>query len=130
MMRRVLAAIALLALTSAPALADGDAAKGATVFKKCMACHEATKVQNKTGPHLVGLIGRAAASVEGYAYSPAMKAYAAKIGTWDEEKLDVYLADSRGQVPGTKMALAPLKKEDEREDLIAYLKSLPAPAAQ
>jgi cytochrome c len=110
-----------------PVMAEGDTAKGATIFKKCMACHEATKPLKKTGPHLMGIVGRPVASVEGFTYSKGMIAFAATSGVWDEAKLDVYFTDPRKAVPGTKMAFGPLKKPDERADLIAYLKTLPAP---
>lgn len=116
-----------LVLTATPALADGDATKGAVVFKKCMACHEGDKPVNKTGPYLMGIVGRPIASVEGFNYSAAMKTYAETAKVWDEATLDVYLSDPRKTVPGTKMALAPQKKPEERADLIAYLKTLPAP---
>jgi cytochrome c2 len=44
-------------------------------------------------------------------------------GVWDEKTLDAYLADPRGFIKGNKMAFPGLKKEDEREDVIAYLKT-------
>jgi cytochrome c len=41
---------------------------------------------------------------------------------WDDASLDEYLASPRELVPGTKMAFAGLRKEEERDDVIAYLK--------
>jgi cytochrome c len=92
-----------------------------------MACHAADKPQNKTGPHLVGIIGRPIASVEGYAYSSGMLEFAKTAVTWDETKLDGYLADPRKTVSGTKMAFPPMKKPEDRANVIAYLKSLTVP---
>jgi cytochrome c len=106
------------------ALADGDAAKGQKLFTRCQACHSAAEPANKTGPHLKGIVGRAVASIEGYKYSAGMVEFAKTAGTWDEAKLDAYLADPKGFVPKNKMALGPLKKPEERADLIAYLKTL------
>lgn len=113
--------VAGLAAPSA-AFADGDAVAGAKVFKKCAACHVATEAKNRVGPHLVDIVDRPMASVEGYKYSKAMTEYAAEVPTWTEEALDAYLRDPRGVVKGTKMAFAGLKKDDEVANVIAYLK--------
>ena len=119
-------AIAGLMIAVAPtiAFAEGDAAKGAKVFKKCKACHTATKEKNKVGPHLVGIVGRAAGSVEGYKYSKTMQAKAAEIGNWDEAKLDTWLANPKKYLGGKSKMTFKLKKAGQRADVIAYLKSL------
>jgi cytochrome c len=117
----VLAGTAFLAL-AAPALADGDVAKGEKVFKKCTACHAVgVDAKNKVGPELNGIVGRKVAAVEGFKYSPAMTEFGAGDKVWDDETLHTYLADPKGVVPKTKMAFAGLKKDDERDDVIAYL---------
>jgi len=115
------AAIAAVVAVPAVALADGDAAKGAKVFKKCAACHTATEAKNKVGPHLVGIVDRPMASVEDYKYSKAMTEHAAEVPTWTVEALDAYLRNPKGVVKGTKMAFAGLKKDDDVENVIAYL---------
>ena len=101
------------------ALAQGDPEEGAKVYNKCKACHVVDEAKNRVGPHLVGIIGRPAGSVEGYSYSAAMKESGI---VWDEASLDAYLASPREVVPGTKMAFAGLRQEEERADVIAYLK--------
>ena len=73
------------------------------VFNKCKACHVVNKTKNKVGPHLKGIIGRQAASVEGYKYSKAMKASGL---VWDDATLAAYLKKPRKFVKGTKMAFA------------------------
>jgi cytochrome c len=115
------AAIAAVVAVPAVALADGDAAKGAKVFKKCAACHTATEAKNKVGPHLVGIIDRPMASVEDYKYSKAMTEHAAEVPAWTVEALDAYLRNPKGVVKGTKMAFAGLKKDDDVANVIAYL---------
>ncbi len=116
-----IAATAFLALT-ATAFADGDAANGEKVFKKCTACHAVgPEAKNKVGPELNGIVGRKVAAVEGFKYSPAMVEFGAGDKVWDAATLDAYLASPKGVVPKTKMAFAGLKKEDERADVIAYL---------
>ena len=42
----------------------------------------------------------------------------------DEQTLDIYLADPRGTVPGTKMIFPGIKDKAERDDVIAYLETL------
>jgi cytochrome c len=119
----VAAALALGALGSAAAQ-EGNAEEGAEVFKKCRACHEVgPDAKNKVGPVLNGIIGRKAGTIEGFAYSNANKAAGAKGLTWTEDVLLKYLENPLTYMPGTKMAFAGLKDEQDRKDLIAYLKT-------
>ena len=124
MKKCLLTAIAVLLAAATPAVADGDAAKGAKVFAKCKACHVADAETNRVGPHLKGLLGRPVAAVADYKYSDNMKEYAAANPAWTEELFLKYIENPKGEVPKTKMAFAGIKKEDEREDLLAYLMSL------
>lgn len=110
-----------IALSASTAFAEGDAAKGAKVFKKCKACHTIEKGgKNKIGPNLFGVVGRKSAEVEGFKYSKAMKA--ADL-TWDDSNLDQYLTKPKAFIKGNKMSFAGIKKEKQRQDLIAYLKT-------
>lgn len=113
--------VVFLAFGISNAAVAGDVAKGEKVFKKCKACHYVDKEKNKTGPHLVDIVGRAAGSLEGYKYSKAMKASGL---IWDEETLAAYLKAPKKYVKGTKMAFAGLKKDADVENIIAYLKSV------
>lgn len=123
-MIRTLLAIAMIAAVPTLAAAEGDVKKGEKVFRKCKACHAVgPKAKNKVGPELNGIVGRAAGSVEGYKYSPAMTESGL---TWDEATLDKYLTKPKDLVPGTKMIFAGLKKDTQRADLIAYLKTFNA----
>ena len=110
---------AALTLAAPLALAEGDATAGEKVFKKCKACHVIDKEKNRLGPHLVGIMGREAGSVDGFKYSKAMMEAGI---TWDETTIAEYLADPKGYVPKNKMAFPGLKKEDDRTNVIAYLK--------
>ncbi len=97
-----------------------DVAKGATVFKKCKACHTVEENdKDKVGPNLWGIVNGKVAAREGFKYSDAMAKLQGK--TWDVEFLDAYLTKPRAVIKGTKMAFAGLKKQTERNDLIAYL---------
>jgi cytochrome c len=118
---KVWIAAGLTALVSSGALAEGDPEQGAKVFNKCKACHAADEEKNRVGPHLVGIVGRPAASVEGYSYSTAMQESGI---VWEEEILNEYLASPKDVVPKGKMQFIGLRSEEERADVIAYLKSL------
>ena len=108
-------------LLATPALASGDVAAGEKVFKKCKACHVVDAEKHKTGPHLVNIMGRAAGSADGFKkYSDAMKSSGI---VWNEETLDGYLEKPKAYVKGTRMAFAGLRKEEDRANVIAYLKS-------
>ncbi len=111
----------LLGVYGETAFAEGDEAAGKIVFAKCMACHSPDAGVNRVGPSLHGIVGRASHSVADYNYSPAMQAYNV---TWDDATLDKYLVDPRAVVVGTKMIFAGIKKDQERQNLIAYLKTL------
>ena len=125
MNKTILAALAIMLAGAMPALADGDVEKGEKVYAKCKACHDIEKGVNKVGPTLKGLVGRKAASVPDYKYSEAMLAKAAEGMVWDEATLAAYLPDPKAYVPKTKMAFAGLKKPEEVENLIAFLKANP-----
>ncbi|MEM7044422.1 MAG: cytochrome c family protein [Pseudomonadota bacterium] len=108
-------------------ITDGDIAKGEKVSKKCKACHVFEEGgKNKLGPALWGIVGRDIASHEGFNYSGALNELE---GDWTYEALDQFLAAPKKYVPGTKMVYAGLKKEQDRADLIAYLRTLDAEPA-
>ena len=119
----LVAALAAL-LPMAAAHAEGDPEAGKKVFNKCKACHFADKKKNKVGPYLLGVVGRKAASVEDFKYSPAMKKKGEEGLVWDEANLDKYLENPKKFIPGNKMAFAGLRKPEDRANVIAYLKSL------
>lgn len=116
-----LSIVAAMSALAVPAHADGDAAAGKKVFNKCRACHD-VKGKNKVGPHLDGIIGRTAGTVEGFKYSDAMKAKGEEGLVWNEETIEAYMKDPKGYIPNNKMAFAGLKKDEDIENLIAYLK--------
>ncbi len=119
---RVFAAIAIAAAVLAtPAMAEGDAKKGAKVFRKCKACHVVDDEKNKVGPHLVDIIDRPVATADGFKYSKAMIEFGADGQVWDVETLTLYLKKPKDLIKGTKMAFAGLKKDADLENIIAYL---------
>ncbi|GAB1581596.1 c-type cytochrome [Phyllobacterium phragmitis] len=113
--------VAILGATGARAQ-EGDATAGATVFKKCTACHVVDSDKNKIGPSLHGVMGRKAGTHPGFKYSPAMVKAGEEGLVWDDAALRDYLHSPKTKVKGTKMAFAGLKDEADITNLIAYLK--------
>ena len=98
----------------------GDAAKGKRVFNRCKACHNLTSsARSRLGPNLDELFGRKAGSAENYKYSKAMSD--ADI-LWTEETINEWLTKPNAFLPGNKMAFAGIRKEQDRKDLIAFLR--------
>ncbi|OXT02071.1 cytochrome c family protein [Notoacmeibacter marinus] len=124
-MIKLLTAIALstgaLVATAQAQDLTGDAAAGEKVFNRCKACHAVGEgAKNKVGPELNDIFGRVPGEIEGFKYSDAMTEYG-KEHVWDVETLTAYLAAPRKVVKGTKMAFAGLKKEEQIDDVLAYL---------
>jgi cytochrome c2 len=118
------AAAALLAWLSG---ARADAGRGEVVFQRCYACHSVkAEEKNLQGPSLRGVLGRRAATVPGFEYSPAMvEAGAKRRLVWTRKTLDAFLADPQRFVPGTSMSMPPLPGPTDRRDVIDYLAQNP-----
>jgi cytochrome c len=112
-----------LGVLAAPVAAQAtDIAAGKAIFDHtCRNCHAVEVGVNKVGPSLWHVIGRASASVDGYAYSDAMKSLH---GTWTPEALNIYLVNPRGDIHGVKMFFKGLPEANDRANVIAYLQSL------
>ena len=119
-------------------LATANVEQGAAVFKKCQACHSGEKGgPNKVGPDLWDLIDRPVGEHEGFAYSAGMKEFS-KGGTekWTYDNINHFITSPKKFVKGTAIGFAGLAKDEDRANVIAYLrtlsdnpKPLPAPGA-
>lgn len=124
MKRLMTIGLSLVALAGTPVYAEGDVDKGAKVFRKCKACHAVGDgAKNKVGPMLNDVFGRAAGAVEGFKYSPALMEKGESGLVWDEANLDEFLTKPKKFVEGTKMTFPGLRKEKDRENILAYLKT-------
>jgi cytochrome c len=100
--------------------------KGQAIFKKCQACHSGEKGgPNKVGPDLWDIVDRPVAEHEGFSYSAGMKDFS-KGGTekWTYDHLYHFLISPKNYVKGTAMGFAGLKKDEDRADVIAFLRTL------
>ena len=119
----VTAAFSLAAL-AAPTFAQAqDIAAGEKVFKRCVSYHTVDEGgRNKVGPNLWKIFGSTAGQRDiGYKYSAAMQESGI---VWDDATMAAYLENPRKVLPKTRMAFPGLKKADQRDDVIAYLKSV------
>jgi cytochrome c len=103
-------------LCSGGAYAEGDADRGAQLYRGCEDCHSIEK--NEVGPKHQGVVGRTAGSVPDFNYSPALKNSNV---VWTEDNLDKWLTNPQAFVPGARMFYK-VNKAQDRADLIAFLK--------
>lgn len=126
MSQRILAVIGALAVStliaSATQAATGDPMHGAQIYQRCQLCHSIE--HDLVGPRHLGLFGRRAGSIGGYPYSAAMRDSGI---TWSEETLNQFLSGPQAFVPGTRMTFTGLPNEQDRADVIAYLKDATKP---
>lgn len=129
--KSALGALVALYAMSAPAAvqAAGDAENGEKVFRKCATCHMVGEnARNKVGPVLTGVIGRTAGTSEDFRYGASIIAAGEAGLVWSEEEIFTYLENPRGFLSDklddksarSKMAFR-LRKEEDRQDVIAYL---------
>lgn len=106
-----------------PMLAKANVDHGKQLYQKlCTSCHTDEKGgPNKIGPNLWDIVGRKRGSHPGFSYSSGMEA---KGGEWSYEDLNHWLLKPSAFIKGTKMAFAGLPKEQERADVIAYLRTM------
>ena len=120
---RTLVLAAVATGTMLPSITDAaDVKKGKKVYRKCVACHSIKKgARHKIGPNLFGIVDSPSGNALGYTYSKAMKM--ANL-TWDEATLDMFIKKPKKLIKKTKMSFAGIRKNEQRANLIAYLKTL------
>jgi cytochrome c len=112
----IVSGVLVVAMTGAVAAQEPtDAA-----FKKwCTACHAIGEGAGvKLGPPLNGIDGRPAGSVAGFNYSSANKNSGI---VWNEATFKEYIKNPMQKMPGTRMAFAGVRNEQEVNDVWAYV---------
>ncbi len=95
---------------------------GERAYQKCYSCHSLDGPDPAMqGPSLKGIVGRAVAADPGFAYSPAMRSYAAKQPRWTRAALDAFIADPQAVAPDNDMGFFGIADAEERRALIEYL---------
>ncbi|MEI4232622.1 c-type cytochrome [Roseovarius sp. D22-M7] len=102
-------------------VASADMDAGQRIYRQCQACHQIENERNGVGPHLVGVVGRDIASVDGFNYSDAL---AGLDGNWTLDKLSAWIENPREFAPGNRMGYQGLKDQQDRANLMAYLQSV------
>jgi cytochrome c len=121
----VATAVVLTVGSAALAQAQGDAPRGAKVYRACAACHSLEPGLHLTGPSLASLWGKKAASVADFPrYSKALRA---QEFLWDETTLNAWMANPAAFVAGNQMTFRGIEDEKTRQDLIAFLRVAMAP---
>jgi cytochrome c len=116
--------LVMSALLAGSAFAQGDAAAGANVFKKCASCHAVGEgAKNKVGPELNELFGRVAGTAPDFKYSQAMTDAGAGGLVWSSETLHQFLTKPKDFVKGTKMSFPGLKEQADLDNIVAYLQT-------
>jgi cytochrome c len=108
-------------------ISAGDVEAGKQVAVKCQQCHKFEAGAESTGPSLFGMIGRKIASEPGFKYTTgpgSLTAYGEQAGTWTYENFDRYIEAPKKAVPGTAMNFIGIKKQQDRANLMTYLRTL------
>ena len=110
-------------VAEAPAADPALIKAGEKVFRKCKSCHQiGAKAKNRVGPVLNGIVDGPAGAVEDFRYSKVMEAAAEGGLVWTHDELTGFLSDPKGYMKGTKMSFPGVRKEEDIEALIAYLR--------
>tara|TARA_Y100001970_G_C14146089_1_gene809898 strand:+ start:493 stop:873 length:381 start_codon:yes stop_codon:yes gene_type:complete len=116
------ALLSVLTVAAPSVVLAQDLAAGKKVFRRCNACHTLEEGgTNKVGPNLWNIFGSTAGTrTNGFKYSKALKSSGI---IWDDSTMSAYLENPRGTVPKTRMSFIGLKKADQRDAVINYLRS-------
>ena len=135
-MKRIFLSLAISAIATGAAFAEGDVAAGEKTFKKCKACHAIVDPDGnvivkggKVGPDLWGVVGRPAGSVEGFKYGASLVAAGEAGLVWNEEEIVKWLMDPKAYLrdyldDGAAKSKMTFKLKKGAEDVAAYLASV------
>lgn len=121
---RYLVPLVLAGMMALPVQAEiGDIEAGEKVFQQCKGCHQVGRgAEHQIGPHLNGLFGRKAASLNDFEYSKSFQRAGAGGLEWHADTLDVFLENPRSMTSGTRMSFRGINDAEDRGNLIAFLR--------
>jgi len=110
----------------APLLAKADVQAGDKyVHTVCTACHTFNEGGKPlVGPNLYGIVGAPHDHESGFNYSDALQKF--KGQPWTYDALNRWLFDPQKYAPGTRMTFAGIHGDQQRADVVAYLRTLAA----
>lgn len=117
--------LAALIFSASQAIADagGDPERGEGLYRQCAACHQIGEgAVNRVGPQLNNVFGRSIGGLDGFRYSKPFQEAAVEGSEWNHETLDVFLENPRANMRGTRMSFRGLADQQDRNDVIAYLR--------
>jgi len=116
---------ACLAISSPTLAADDLDTAGERLFSQCKSCHEIGEgARHKVGPHLDGIIGRVAGSMDGFKYSIAMREAGENGLVWDRDALNSYLEKPSDFIRGNRMSFRGMSDRQDRATLIEWLSTI------
>lgn len=99
--------------------AGADKKNGSRQAQICRACHSLDEGgPNMIGPALFGFFGHKAGEQSGFDFSPVMRN---ADFFWTPRALDAWLAQPGHFLPGNRMTFAGVHRQQDRDDLVAYL---------
>ncbi|WP_367187561.1 cytochrome c family protein [Henriciella sp.] len=102
-----------------PPYNNADYSLGRRTFKFCGSCHTVRQGgQDLVGPNLHKIIGREAGTRASYSYSDVL---GEADFVWTPAKLQDWLSNPRGFLPGNNMTFAGVHRPRDRTAVIAYL---------
>ncbi len=130
MYRSLLLVAFLGAAGSGFAEVGGDPERGEELFRQCSSCHQVGQgAVNRIGPQLNHIFDRAAGEAEDFRYSAGFERAAAGGLVWTYETLDRFIENPRSLVSNTRMSFRGLSEQQDRDDLLAYLRLFSASPA-
>lgn len=121
-LRTLAPALSLFAMLGAAQAQTNDGGAQIAYNNACRTCHSMREGDHRLGPSLYGVVGRKAGSIEGFAFSSAMRS--ANI-VWDEKTLDQFITDPEKVVHGNGMKpFGGISDPKQRDEIIAYLKTI------
>lgn len=102
-----------------PAAAAEEDSNEIVFNNHCRQCHSIKAGDNRLGPSLAGIVGKAGGQVEGFKnYSGALHGL-----TWDEATLDKFITSPTSVVSSTNMQFPGVADAGDRKKIIEFLKA-------